>query len=535
MNDSTIEPDANAGENMTSYDAVLYPNYVHPQTHPDRLASLGTLFGMQPKSVDRARVLELACGQGANLIPLAVCYPECECLGIDLSSRQIGHGREIVEALELDNIELRAQSILDFPEDAGKFDYIIAHGVYSWVPAEVRDKIISLCKQHLAPHGIAIVSYNTFPGWHQRRMIRDMMGFHTRSIEEPAKRVEQAKAFLSFMTKAIPQDSAYGKSLHEEFRSLAGADDSYLFHEQLEDINEPQYFHEFADELSENELQYLSEVELGNLRFDRYPPQVADVLRNMEVVQREQYLDFLMRRTFRQTLICHGDVSLDRNALEKNVRKLRFACPAITDDQKLNLTHGSPVAFQGLAGVKITVGDALTKAAFAQLGKAWPSTLSFTELEQLARRDVAGDAVVVQDTSVYRRDSETVASYLAQAYIAGAIELHASQRCFVTALSKTPLACPLARYQAENGNRLTTRLHRMVTLDPLTCCLIRNLDGKTDENDLLDKLQRFVSASDLVMQHEGRPVDCERELRDLLSQKLKPNLQMLARYGLLIS
>ena len=162
----------------TSYDNVLYPSYTHPQTHPDRLATLATLFGLRPAPVATSRMLELACGQGGNLIPLAVSYPDSHCVGVDLSQRQIDSGQAVIEALGLTNIDLRPQSILDFPVDSGPFDYIIAHGVYSWVPEPVRDKILQICRDHLAPQGVAIVSYNTFPGWHQRRMIRDMMLFH---------------------------------------------------------------------------------------------------------------------------------------------------------------------------------------------------------------------------------------------------------------------------------------------------------------------------------------------------------------------
>jgi len=208
----------------TSYDNVLYPSYCHPQTHPDRLATLATLHGLQPASVPTSRILELACGQGGNLIPHAVSYPSCQCVGIDLSQRQVELGQAVIDAVGLTNISLRTQSILDFPRDAGQFDYIIAHGVYSWVPEPVRDKILQICRDHLAPQGVAIVSYNTFPGWHQRRMIRDMMLFHTKRFTEPAKRIEQAKAFLTFMTQATGNESAYGKSLHEEFRTLSVSD-----------------------------------------------------------------------------------------------------------------------------------------------------------------------------------------------------------------------------------------------------------------------------------------------------------------------
>ena len=157
---------------QSSYDQVPYPSYVHAQTHPDRLASIAVLFGITPAQVESARVLELACGQGGNLIPIACSFPKSTCLGIDLSEKQIASGREIIDRLGLPNIELQAESILDFRKEAGTFDYIIAHGVFSWVPGRVRDKILAICGQNLSPRGIAYVNYNTFPGWHRLRESR---------------------------------------------------------------------------------------------------------------------------------------------------------------------------------------------------------------------------------------------------------------------------------------------------------------------------------------------------------------------------
>ncbi len=127
------------------------------------------------------------------------------------------------------------------------------------------------------------------------------------------------------MTQATGTESAYGRSLHEEFRTLSVSDESYLFHEQLEEVNEPVYFHQFADELAKHELQYLCEVEQSNLRFERYPAQIAEVLAKMEIIEREQYLDFFSRRTFRQTLMCHRELTVNRNAMASQLGELRIS------------------------------------------------------------------------------------------------------------------------------------------------------------------------------------------------------------------
>lgn len=517
----------------SSYDDVLYPSYVHPQTHPDRLATLATLFGMQPAAVPSARILELACGQGGNLIPIANCYPDSKCLGIDLSERQITQGQQVVAALGLTNIELRAQSILDFPSAEGKFDYIIAHGVFSWVPENVRDKILQICRDHLAPQGVAIVSYNTFPGWHQRRMIRDMMRFHTKAFTDPQKRIEQARAFLTFMTKAVPNDSAYGRSLHEEFRSLTNVDEAYIFHEQLEEVNEPKYFHEFADQAAAHGLQYLSEVELSNLQLERYPQPVAQVLAKMPVVEREQYLDFLLRRTFRQTLLCHNEVVLDRTNLGDRAGTLRVASPLLINRPADEIHSDQPLVLEGQGGARLHIRDRLTKTAFALMAQAWPHSIAISDLQSEVRRSLAG-GTMVQSEAEFARDSQSLAHSLVHAFIAGAVHMYSTPPRFAEKLSESPRACSLARYQANLGNRVTNRQHSSITLDPLSCQLLTCLDGSTDRATMLEALVRFVVDQKIALQKDGHVVTSTEEIRSLLGEQLEPSLNNLRRQALLV-
>ena len=152
----------------TSYDEVPYADRVHPATHPDLLAVVATLFGMSPARPDRCRVLELGCASGANLIALAETLPGSSFVGIDLSPRQVAVGRQKVRARGLTNVALHAMSLVDVGEALGLFDYVLCHGVYSWVPAEVRDRILAVCSSNLMPQGVAYVSYNCYPGWHAR-------------------------------------------------------------------------------------------------------------------------------------------------------------------------------------------------------------------------------------------------------------------------------------------------------------------------------------------------------------------------------
>src|SRR5262249_10252810 len=159
-----------------SYDDMPYSNNPFYHTHPDCLATVATLFGMTPPPVPRCRVLELGCAAGGNLIPMAFTLPDSRFVGIDLSPRQVATGLAVIDVLGLKNIELKPLSILDVDHGFGQFDSLICHGVYSWVPAAVQDKILTLCAEQLAPNGVAYVSYNIYPGWHVGGMIREMLG-----------------------------------------------------------------------------------------------------------------------------------------------------------------------------------------------------------------------------------------------------------------------------------------------------------------------------------------------------------------------
>ena len=205
-----------------SYDAVPYRRQSYACTHPDRLASLAILLGLTPAPVDRCRVLEIGCASGDNLIPMAQTLPESQFVGIDLSERQIAVGQADIRALGLPNITLRQLDLLDVnAAQFGQFDYIIAHGVYSWVPPAVRDKLLAICQDHLAPSGIAYISYNVYPGWHFVEAVRHMMLYRTRGEAEPQRRAAQARSMLDFAVGASRSQNALYSAFLKWHRSLS--------------------------------------------------------------------------------------------------------------------------------------------------------------------------------------------------------------------------------------------------------------------------------------------------------------------------
>src|SRR3712207_4388996 len=161
------------------YDEVRYSNYPYGQTHPDRLATVAILHGLEPPDPFHARVLEIGCGAGGNLMAMAAATPGIRALGGDLAAGPIADGQAAIAQIGLDNIELRQGDVLELADGRlGEFDYIVAHGVYGWIPALARDALLATIGASLAPNGIGYVSYNTNPGGYFRRMLRDIGLWH---------------------------------------------------------------------------------------------------------------------------------------------------------------------------------------------------------------------------------------------------------------------------------------------------------------------------------------------------------------------
>jgi SAM-dependent methyltransferase len=283
----------------TLYDRVPYRTFPRRQLHPDRLAAVAALFGMNPAPVTRCRVLEIGCGNGGNLLPLAYHLPGSRFVGIDLARIAIRAARVAARDLALNNVELRAADLRMLGRADGRFDYILAHGLYSWIPPEVRDCLLAVCRACLAPQGVALVSYNTFPGRYPRHARRGMMLYATRAIADPKRRLRAARRFLK-----------------EQGAPEADLPDDVLFHDDLAPINDPVWFHEFAAHAARHRLQYLGDADLHEM---------FDAKGRLQTLEGEQLLDFRKNRAFRQTLLCREEVPLRRKIGAASMDRFLFS------------------------------------------------------------------------------------------------------------------------------------------------------------------------------------------------------------------
>ena len=528
-----------ASGEKTSYDEIPYEGYPFPQTHPDRLATVARLLGLDAPLVDDCRILELGCADGGNLIPLAVALPRSSLLGIDLSGRQIDLGRKVIADLGLTNIELRRESIANPSHGSGPFDYIICHGVYSWVAPAIQQKILEMCSQRLSPTGVAYVSYNTYPGWHLRGMIRDMLSYHARQFSEPKVQVQQARNLLAFLANSVSQPSnPYSALLRNELQLIEKSRDSYVFHEHLEEVNEPLYFHQFIERAAAHGLQYLGEADFRAMAPANFPPEVQNVLQMLsaDLIHLEQYMDFLRNRTFRQTLLCHGGLALSRRLRPETIAGFYAACAAKPANEHPNLNSPGPEEFRTPEGLAISVAHPLAKAALVELSQAWPRYLNVAELRHRARQRIqSADSKDGNDVE----DFKILGQFLVTAYQTASkrpiVDLQVAAPRHAIEVGQRPLGSPLARYQAASRNRVTNLRSETIALDDLDRQTLLLLDGSRTADDLLAMLVDKVEKGQLRVDEKDRPTPSADRVREILAAAVERELPKLAGLALLIA
>lgn len=515
----------------TSYDEIPYDSRAFSFTHPNRLATSAILAGLTPAPVERCRVLELGCAAGGNLLPMAEVLPESRFVGIDLSGRQIADGQKTIDAAGLRNVELKTMSILDVGGNLGLFDYIICHGVYSWVPPAVQDKILDICKTNLSPNGVAYVSYNTYPGWHMRQMIREMMLYHAGGFSDPREKVRQARALLNLLVNAWEGSATgYTQVLKEELGVLGQAKDHYIFHEHLEAVNEPIYFHQFVARAAAKGLQYLNEAR-PDLLWERMSPHIKQQLAPLggDVIRREQYQDFISSRRFRWTLLCHAGLPARHAPDPDAVGKLLvvgFLRPAAPDP---DVRSAARVTFVGAHKVEVSSDDPPTKAALTILAESHPIFLRFEVLCREVRRRLTGSADDMPEDERRR-----VATALLHCQQPGMVELHAYAPPFTLEISEYPRVTPLARLQAAAGPLVTDLRHRDIEFKPLERVILMHLDGDHDRAALLGVLTEAFRSGRLQAEAKTGPPPDPAAIPAILERSIEPALRRIALNTMLI-
>ncbi|RKE34933.1 methyltransferase-like protein [Paraburkholderia sp. BL23I1N1] len=512
-----------------TYDDLPYISGCFPQSAPEHLRAVAYLFGLDAPPLHQARVLDLGCAAGGNVIPFATRYPQATVVGVDLPAVQIEAGRRAIETIGLSNITLRQGSIADLDASLGQFDYIICHGVYSWVPDDVREAILRVASECLSPEGVAYISYNTYPGWKAKEVVRDAMMLRGGGRASQEEGLAYARGMIDFLHDTAQPGSLLEKIMDDNIQMVRHGDACYLNHEYLELCNSPCYFREFLAKAAHRGLSYLAEAEIASMFAGNHGRHTAELLLNEcagEQVVLEQLMDFINNRTFRETLLVHDKRAdqiryrLDPSRLVSLHLAGRYV-PQPDNDGRWQEVH---------SGRAVATGPD-TQQVIDALNEAWPAT-------------VAVEALVRRVASVSRQAAEEVESSVLKIVYSLIISNAVRFRLEPVIAPPRPIAYPevpavlrrLAELRVSGDVPLTlfNAWHEcLVTLGPVEQKLLPLLDGGRDINALGEIIGRSVANDELHFQRDGKLLVQPEDIAAAIEENVRRSVQWFAEIATL--
>ena len=530
---------------QNTYDKLPYIGRSYGQTHPQHLYTIANLFQFPAVEFTKSRILDLGCGDGSNLVNIAYQLPSTTCLGIDSSSVQIKRGQEMCSFAGINNCQLEHVNILEF-EPPHEFDYIICHGVYSWVSPEIQKKILQICSDFLSPNGIAYVSYNTLPGWHQFHICREMMNYHASKMTSMEEKIEQSKAIIQFAAEhVLSPNESYGQFIREHTDFISSLSNEYLFHEYLEEYNEALYFHQFIDRIRSSKLQYLGDSLFHTMRPPNIPSSTQNILDKIthSLYDLEQYMDFLKSRLFRCSLIVKETHDIHRNIHPSTFRNFYFQYSAefMDDESPTPIDH----SIEHDQNTEETVDEESTQEQLISdriksiLKDKFPYMESFD--------DLMNSIVQNKQRNISEVKEQDVLQVLQNLFLQDELSIHSFRANFTTKISEKPMATPIARFQLQHQSLTATQLQTMVTVEnEWIRDLIIHLDGtrtisqladyllEQDNFDLFEETDSDIEAKELN-QHDEKEPTTKITKREVLLSRMQQILQTIASQGLILS
>ena len=505
---------------VNSYDETPYSSFPYAKSSPGNLKTLGRLFGMNPPTVETARVLELGCAEGGNIIPHAIKYPRAEFIGVDLSKVQIDAGKVHIEKMGLKNIELKHMSLVDIDQTFGKFDYIICHGVFSWVPDFVKDKIFEVCSKNLSSEGVAYISYNTLPGWNMIRTIRDMMLYHTQQFNAPEEKVSQSRILLNFINDALTgSESPYAVTLKKEAELLSKCGDHYLMHEHLEENNKQYYFSEFMAEAEKHDLQYLSDCALSTMYLDNMPKRAAEKLAGIgSLVRAEQYMDFINNRRFRRTLLCHKGVKLNRGIDKSIVKEFAMSMRLCVEKPLAEVSIETSELMHFYLDKKkedsVSTTSPAMKAILYTLAENQNNPLEFDDIVRQANEKVKA----VEPAEIAAKLEEQAVPLLFK----GILEFSSEAGNYHKVNLDKPKLSKIAYYQITDTSNewVTNGVHDTVPIGYFDKLAGQHMNGENTVPQILEKMMETVKTRKLTIEVDKKLITDHEELKQYLQKRL---------------
>jgi methyltransferase-like protein/cyclopropane fatty-acyl-phospholipid synthase-like methyltransferase len=488
---------------------------------------------MNPPKVETARILELGCAAGGNLIPHAINFPKAHFLGVDISKAQIDEANKHSAALGLKNTEFRQYSITDIDQSFGKFDYIICHGVISWVPKSVQDKIFEVSYRNLSENGIAYISYNTLPGWNMVRTVRDMMLYHSSMFPNVKDKLAQSRLLLDFVKDSLEgSNTPYAQVLTNEATLLANQNNNYLRHNYLEEDNVQYYFHDFMSHAQKNNLQYLADSTISTMYLGNMPPKVVEKLKEVnDIVRTEQYMDYITNRRFRSTLLCHSGIKLNRTINNEDITKFNMMLNVIPEKPiasvDLNSLDTEKFFYNGNKDNSLSTSSPYMKAIFYTFFEHIGNPMSFDKIAISANKKLHENKL-----------SELKAEFLANAMqlvLKGYITITAESTRAEVSLDK-PKASKLIKYQiSHTSNMWVTNLnHEVVAVNLFERYALRYMDGTLNKQQIVELMIKHVDSGEMTLSRDGKKVEDHKEIVKEFEAFLVPTLAKFVANAFLV-
>ncbi|MDC0865208.1 methyltransferase regulatory domain-containing protein [Rickettsiaceae bacterium] len=519
------------------YDELPYDSLAFDYNRPENLKSCAALFGMETPALENARILELGCADGFNLYRFSETYPKSYTLGVDLSEAQIDNGKKIIKELGLQNMELKAMSITDLDESYGTFDYIICHGVFSWVPELVRDGIIEVSKKLPSEKGVAFISYNTLPGWNTRRSIRDLMLYHSSYFTNTKDRIAQSRAVLSFIQDSVKgTDTPYAKYLKHAVDHISDKTDSYLRHEYLAEENESFYFHEFMDMAKKQKLNYLCDTDIQKMYAGNLPKGAAEALSKItDPIKLEQYMDFITNNQFRCTVLCHEGISFSRTIQSDTLKKFHYYSYIVpkTPKDEVSLTDNSNLVVEDTVSKKtMATTDPNMKAILMSLCENLGNPLTISEIIDYTKKLAPEARQEVIEANINTNFPRLILSNL--------IKFVEDKPKAIFETSKKPKVSKFNLLQInrtgyQGKTTITNALNGVMACEVTQSSIVKMLDGSRTiaqiESETVENFKKGVISAN----EDGKKIEDEARLKKISTILVSQTLEHMRRNFFLVA
>jgi SAM-dependent methyltransferase len=493
-----------------SFDELPYQGRAIHTGRPESIAVEGWLRGIRVRHPSRARILELGCAEGANLMALAYHLPEARFVGVDASARQIELAERGKAELGLENVSFHHAGIERMPDAVGgDFDYILCHGVLSWVDAPVREAILASLAQRLAPRGIGYLSYNVAAGWAMRGLIRNALRARTRGVEGAGEKLREARELLKFMSETPFSDHPYGGYLAAEARDTLTHRDPYVAHEYLTEHNVAFTYGEIAALAGRHGLRFLAE--LSPIAHRGIEEQTREIIAGIteDAVEREELSDVLFGRAFRASLFVREDVeTIDPHEGRRLLLDAaRFVTTLQPVSQHPSVQPNEAESFADREGIHVSASHPILKAALLELSRAFPRGVSFAELADRALGVLHLRRVRKLDEGFTDEERTSLEDDLVRLVSLRHLDLRLTEPAFAPKAGERPRLTTLTRHEARRDEWITSGFHEAVFVDAAARFLIELCDGSRDRDQLAEQLYATLQAHDVEIRDEaGTPL-----------------------------